>query len=348
MMREISFRYITVRNGADCSRLYPSSGSSPTIRMNTTGEIKSSLSGSFVDPGESVDWLSDQIRVELVIDGVVSPIGVYLPASVRHIEDSTSKSVNVEAFDRCWILKDTVVDSMYFIAAGTNYVSAVNTLLANAGIALISATPTEAVLVEDREDWEMGTSYLTIINQLLSEINFKPLWFNFDGVAIIEPASVPTAENIQHTLDDTTVKSLMLPGISRSMDIYKAPNVFICVCSNPDKEDVMIARSENVNPESPLSIARRGRRIVQLTNVDNIASQAELQEYADQLRDKSMISAETITVTTALLPGYGVEDVTAIQYKEFSAVCVEKSWSMSLQVGGNMSHTLERVVVNIG
>ena len=348
MMREISFKFITVRNGADCSKLYPSSGSSPTIRMNTTGEIKMSLSGSFVDPEGAVDWLSDQIRVELVIDGVSSPVGVFLPASVRYVEDSASKSVNVEAFDRCWILKDTVVDGLYFIPSGTNYVTAINTLLASASIALISATPTTAVLAEDREDWEMGTSYLTIINQLLSEINYKPLWFNHDGVAIIEPKSTPSAENIQHTLDDTNVQSLMLPEINRSMDIYKAPNVFVCVCSNPDKETVMIARSENVNPESPLSISRRGRRIVQLTNVDNIASQAELQEYADQLRDKSMISAETINVTTALLPSYGVEDITAIRYKDFSAVCVEKAWAMSLQVGGNMTHTLERVVINIG
>lgn len=348
MAREISFRYVILKNGADAGRIYPTSGASPTLRMDSSGEIKSSLRGSFVDPGDAVDWLSDQIRADLIIDGAPHHLGVFLPASVQQIEDSTSKSVSIEAFDRCWILKDTVTESMYYIAAGTNYVTAVIKLLTDAGIALIQATPTSSALAEDREDWEMGTSYLTIVNQLLSEINYKELWFNEDGVAILEPESIPTAANIRHTLDDTTVKSLMLPGINKETDIYRSPNVFVCVCSNPDKETVMVARSENSNPQSPLSTMSRGRRIMRVTMVDNIASQEDLQVYADQLRDKSMIAGETIQVSTALLPGYGADDVTSIRYGDLSAICIERAWSMSLQVGGNMTHKLERLVVNIG
>lgn len=347
MMREISFNYVTMRNGVDYGRIYPVSGNAPTVRMDSAGEIKSSLSGTFVDPGDAVDWLNDEIRAEIVIDGVTEHIGVFLPSSVRKIEDSTSKSVNIEAYDRCWIVKDTVAESMYYIAAGTNYIEAVKRLLNDSGIALIQATPTAETLSEDREDWEMGTSYLTIVNQLLSEINYKQLWFNEDGVAILEPESVPSAANIKHSMDDTTVRSLMFPGISRETDVYRAPNVFICVCSNPDKEDVMVAKSENTNPQSPLSIARRGRRIVQVTNVDNIASQGELQEYANQLRDKSMIAGETIQVVTALRPGYGADDVTSIRYGELSAICIEREWTMQLQVGGNMAHKLERVVIEL-
>lgn len=348
MTRSISFRYVILKNGVDAGQIYPSAGSVPTVRMNSSGEIKSSLRGSFVDPGDAVNWLSDQIRAEIIIDGTTHHIGVFLPASVRQIEDSTSKIVTIEAYDRCWILRDTVAESMYFIPAGTNYIEAVTNLLTAAGIALIQATPSTETLAEDREDWEMGTSYLKIINQLLSEINYKALWFNQDGVAILEPESIPTANNIKHTLDDTTVKSLIIPGINRETDVYKSPNVFICVCSNPDKDDVMVARSENTNPQSPLSTKRRGRSITSVVNVDNIASQAELQNYADQLRDKSMIAGETIQVSTALLPGYGADDVTSIKYGDLFAICIERAWSMSLQVGGNMTHKLERVVIELG
>lgn len=348
MTRSISFRYVILKNGVDAGQIYPSAGSVPTVRMNSSGEIKSSLRGSFVDPEDAVNWLSDQIRAEIIIDGTTHHIGVFLPASVRQIEDSTSKIVTIEAYDRCWILRDTVAESMYFIPAGTNYIEAVTNLLTAAGIALIQATPSTETLAEDREDWEMGTSYLKIINQLLSEINYKALWFNQDGVAILEPESIPTANNIKHTLDDTTVKSLIIPGINRETDVYKSPNVFICVCSNPDKDDVMVARSENTNPQSPLSTKRRGRSITSVVNVDNIASQAELQNYADQLRDKSMIAGETIQVSTALLPGYGADDVTSIKYGDLFAICIERAWSMSLQVGGNMTHKLERVVIELG
>ena len=186
---------------------------------------------------------------------------------------------------------------------------------------------------------------LTIVNDLLAEINYNPLWFSAQGIGILEPASVPTAANIKHTLDSDNICSLLLPEISRETDVYQAPNVFRCIVSNADKTGPMVATSENDNPQSPLSIPRRGRRIVSVQRMDNIASQEELQAYADRLRNESLITGETINVKTALLPGFGVADVVALHYGEISALCIERGWSMQLQVGGTMSHRLERVVI---
>lgn len=348
MTRTVSFRYVIVRNGADATEIFPTEGSAPVIRMNDGGEIKTSLTGSFADPGDAVNWLSDRIRPEMVLDGVTYPLGIFLPASVRTEENDTERWVDIEAFDQCWILRDTKTEGLQYFASGTNYLTAVQSLLTASGIALVSITPSNATLAEAREDWDIGTSYLEIINKLLSEINYNPIWFDQEGLAILEPASTPTAANIEHTLDDTNVQSLLLPQISMETDIYQAPNVFIAVCSNADKSAAMVATSENTNPQSPLSIAKRGRRIATVLKVDNIASQLELQAYADLIRNKSMISGETIEVTTGLLPGFGVADVVALRYGELFATCVEHSWSMQLQVGGTMQHTLEKVVINLG
>ena len=348
MTRTVSFRYVVVRDGGDYMELYPIEGSPPRIRMNDGDEIKMALSGSFADPGEAVDWMADRIRPEITIDGVTYPLGVFLPASVQMQEGETQRWVSIEAYDQCWILRDTKTENILYFASGTNYLTAVESLLTAAGIALVSKTATTATLTEAREDWDVGTSYLSIINQLLSEINYNPIWFNQEGLAILEPASVPTAENVEHHLDDTDVRSLILPNISTEMDIYSAPNVFIAICSNADKSAAMVARSENTNPQSPLSIPRRGRRIVTVEKVDNIASQSELQAYADRLRNDSMLSGETIQITTALLPGYGVRDVIALRYREIFALCLEHSWNMQLQVGGSMQHSLEKVVINLG
>lgn len=348
MTRTISFRYVIVRDGADYMEIYPMEGSAPTIRMDDGGEIKTSLSGSFADPGDAVSWLSDRIRPEMTLDGVTYPLGIFLAASVRTQADDTQKYVSIEAYDQCWILRDTKAESLPYFASGTKYLAAVQSLLTDAGISLVNATPSDAVLADAREDWDIGTSYLEIINQLLSEINYKPIWFDHDGMAILEPASTPSAENIEHTLDDTNVKSMLLPRISAEIDAYQAPNVFVVVCSNADKAAGMVAKAENTNPQSPLSIARRGRRIVTVEQVDNIADQAELQTYANRLRNESMISGETIEVTTGLLPGFGVADVVALRYGDLFTICIEHSWSMQLQVGGSMRHSLEKVVINLG
>lgn len=347
MTRTVEIRYKLLRNDAELGELYALPDSPPILRMNDGGEIKTSLSGSFF-PTDEADWLTDQIKPELVIDGVAHPLGVYLPSAVTGDESEDIRELKIEAFDRCWIVRDNYTETILSLAAGTNYLTAVKQLLTAAGITLVIETPTTATLTEIREDWDIGTSYLTIINELLAEINYKQLWFDADGFAVLEPVTTPTAENIQHTLDSATVKSLLLPQLRRETDVYQAPNVFLVICSNPDKSGPMTATAVNDNPQSPLSTVKRGRRIMSVEKINNIASQAELQTYVNHKRDRSMYVGETYTVSTALLPGYGVEDVTALHYDEIAAICVERAWEMELQVGGNMTHTLEKVVPSLG
>lgn len=344
MIRELEIRFRILRSGSFFGELHPVG--SPRLTMSDSAAIKTSLSGEFLIP-EEIDWLSDEIQPVLVIDGEESPLGVFLPATVTPTETETTKSVKVTAYDRCWRVRDTYAESSVYFASGTNYLAAIESLLTAAGIVLTVKTPTAAAFPEAREDWQAGTSYLDIINELLSEISYNPLWFNSQGAAVLEPASVPAAENIEHTLDDTDVRSLLLPQITRETDVYSAPNVFLCICSSADKASVLTASAENTNPQSPLSIMRRGRRIVKVTRVNNIADQTALTAYAEKLRNESMLGGETIRVTTGLLPGFGVADVTAIRWGELSEICVEHAWEMELGVGGSMKHTLERVVVNL-
>lgn len=348
MTRTIDFRFRVIRSGGDFCLLQPAAGSTPTVRMDDGGDIKTSFTGSFLIPEADVDWLSDEIRPEMIIDGTVYRLGVFLPASVTESDDGSCKTVQIEAYDRAWVVRDNKAETIPFFSAGTNYLSAVGSLLTAAGIIQISETPTDAVLTEDREDWDIGTSALEIANQLLDEINYEHIWFDAEGTCVLKPVTTPTAENIAHTLNEESVESLLLPGIGRSTDFYSTPNVFICICSNADKPAPMTATAENTNPQSPLSIARRGRRIAEVIQVDNVASQEDLQLYAQRLVSKSMLTGEVVRVTTALLPGFGVGDVTALQYGEVFSICRDRAWSMELTVGGKMTHTLERVVMNLG
>lgn len=346
MKRELNFKYTVLRNGADYCTIDPVSGTMPTVTMIDSGEIKMTMMGTFYEPAKEVDWLTDEIRPEIIIDGVPYSLGIYLPGTIEYSENNTTKSVSIEAYDRCWRVQTRCAETMRYFAQGLNYLAVVISLLTDAGITSVAKVNTNYVLTEDREDWNIGTSNLTIVNELLSEINYKQLWFDQDGAAKLEPAAQTTSNNIQHMLDDTNIKSLMIPGIRKSTDIYSAPNVFLCVCSNADKSGSMSAIAENTNPQSPLSIARRKRRITQVVSVNNIASQEELQTYAKRLVTNSMLRGETINVETCLLPGFGVDDVVGLRYGDYMAICVEKSWTMNLGVGGTMQHTLERVIIN--
>ena len=346
MVRQISFRYKILRDGADLCEIYPINGGAPNISMNDSNEIKTMFMGSFINPGDAVDWLTDQIQPVLIINGAEFPLGIYLPANIRPSKAEATDTVAITAYDRGWMVRSRCTENRRYFPAGTNYISAIASVVAESGIAAISDIKTDCVLPEAREDWNIGTPNLSIVNELLAEINYKPLWFDADGTARLEPIKQPTAENIEHVLTDESIKSLMFPEFASETDIYSAPNVFICVCSNADKSAPMTAIAENTNPQSPLSIARRGRRITQVVQVNNIASLNELQAYASRLVTDSMRRGEVIDVETCLLPGFGVGDVVALKYGDLMTMCIEKSWSMDLTVGGRMHHTMERVVMN--
>ena len=163
-----------------------------------------SLQGTFLTAAynadgkkEEVDWLNDEIKPVLVINGVEYSLGILMPATAKYTTANGMDTVSIEAYDRCWKIRDTRKGSSVYFPAGMLYLDAVESLIVQSGIEMLARTDSNLALTEDREDWEIGTSYLTIANQLLEEINYKEIWFNSWGGAVLEPQYTPTAENIQ-------------------------------------------------------------------------------------------------------------------------------------------------------
>lgn len=376
MLTSLDFKFRLLRNGGECGFLAAVDDAEPTIRMRDTGEIKTSLSAAF-DPvprdadGNPItaDWTRNEIEPVMILDGVEYPLGIYAVAQADPLDSGADVSLTVQAYDRCWRVRETRTDTSVYFTSGTSYITAIEQLLTAAGISMVLATPSAAVLPEERE-WEIAESYLTIINELLGEINYKQLYFTAEGAAVLEPVSVPRAGSIRHSLTTRSPQPgeisnerfcTIEPGLGRSTDMYQAPNVFIAVCANPLKGRPLVATAVNDNPQSPLSTVRRGRRICQKYMVDNIANQDELDAYAEKLRNDSLMRGETLTIKTALIPGIGVGDVVSLYYENpildiygnnvgfdpVDAICVVRAWTMALSVGGSMELELERVVYNI-
>lgn len=342
-MRDYRIRVDVIRNGSVLTGLHPISD--PVIDCNAEAEIKVSMAGHFVDD-PVVNWLSDEIMPFQIIDGVEYPVGVFpIGTATPSYDENGMKTVNVEAYDRTLILKQTKTEDILHLSAGTNYVQAVEQLLVRAGIPMYLATPTGEVLATDREDWDVGTPYLTIINALLSEINYGQIWFNAEGSAILQPAKTPSVANIDHRYGgDRTVRVLKRPCAIET-DVFDAPNVFIVTCGNPDLAAPLTATAVNDNPLSALSTLKRGRRIVQKVQVDNIASQAALDDYAQRLCAASMLTSEVATIYTANLPGHGVYDTIALNHPDLDGIFQEVAWSLILAPGQTMLHKLRRSIL---
>lgn len=345
MIRDVDYRVEVLRNGVPLARLEFDANSAPNIYADKSGNIKCSMSGTFL-PCAAADYLTDELRPVMTLDGVDYPLGVFVPTTVQQRWSEEGERVEIEAYDRGYYLQEAVTAQRLHLPAGAEYVETVRQLLVQAGIALALVTPCADTLQTDREDWDAGTSYLTIINQLLSEINYSDIWFDANGYARVQPYAAPDAARITHRYSATDLRQapISLSG-SAQLDLFTRPNVFLVRCSNPDFSEPMTARAVNDNPLSALSVLRRGRKILKVTQVDNIASQDALQAYADRLCQQSMLATELIQFDTLTEPGHGIGDILALEHQGFSGIYEETAWYITLAAGSVMTHEAKKVVV---
>lgn len=340
-MREIRARVDVIRAGAVfCELLF---AEPPRIDARADAEIHVSMQGVFLRR-DDVNWLSDELRPILTVNGTDWPIATMPIATLRdgYAENGT-RTVELTAYDRCLLLKQTRAESRIFFASGTSYLTALQQLLAAAGITLIIAAETDAALATDRE-WAIGDDYLTIVNTLLSEINFNPVHFDALGRAMLQPVTDPDVERIDHDYKPSAFSILRRPA-TEEIDAFDAPNIFVVICGNPELGTPLVARAENDNPLSSLSTIRRGRRITSVVTVDNTAGQSELNAYAQRLATESMLRSRTVTISTGVEGGHGFRDSVALTHPDLGGIYVETAWSMDLRAGGEMRHTLQRNIL---
>jgi len=241
------------------------------------------------------------------------------------------------------ILAEDCVTEHYYIAAGTNYIEAVEALLLSAGIESVIATPNAEVLPTARE-FEIGTSKLSIINTLLSEINYNTVTVNSDGVFLLTPYAEPTPDDIsiRYSADEVSVLGYLA---TTELDLYGVPNIFVAVCSNPELGTNLKSVYTNSNPASELSTIRRGRSIVsQVYKPDAITSQYELDKYIRRIAFEGSQVYQKISFETLVMPEHETGTVLEIHHPDFSGVFREYSWSMNLSTGGIMQHEVRRLM----
>ena len=317
----------------------------PTLTASTSAAIRMALSGTFAHD-DDIDYVNYMLEPVLIINGIEYPLGVYMIGTLTRTHGASSVEDEIEAYDQCLLLQQTRLENRLHFAKGEQYTRCVTRLLMMAGIGQASVTQSSEMLQTDREDWDVGTDLLTIANELLNEINYEHIWFNFAGEAVIQPRRDASIDNptVRYAAD---AYSLLQAGSTSTIDSYDAPNVFIAMVPNPDYDGWLTATAVNDNPGSALSTVQRGRRIVKKVQLNNIASQGELQKYVNNMRMNSMYASEKITFATAVNANHQIDEVVELYSKNMTGVYLETGWSMELAAGGTMQHTAERMIYSL-
>lgn len=339
-LNTFSVRYEVLRNRAVYTTLRASEPGE--ISCDSAAELKMSFRGSFAEIPDGVDFLTDRIRPVVILNGVEYPVGVYVVTTETTELRGGEESVAVEGYSVLYLASRKCIETRLSIPAGTNYVSECIQLLASAGITDVEADTTTYTLATAREDWDVGTPVLQIVNELLAEISYNTAWVGLDGTVRLTKYQPPSLDTVDHVYAAGKY-SVIEADYSRTTDRYAKYNVFQVICENPDLSTPMTATAVNDSSESPFSTLKLGR-ILRAEQVDNVPSQAALQEIANRLKYQSMQETETVTFGTAAIPEHETFDTVALANGELAGIYAETGWTLPLSPGASMSHAARRVI----
>lgn len=338
----IDLRVEVLRGGGVYTTLQPVTA--PEVQMISTSALKMNLRGQFYEPEKEVHWLTDRIRPILTINGTEYPVGLYIGTTPERSSTGGRRTIRLEAYSVLFLADRVTIPSGYTIKAGTNYIGAVQELLLLCGIVPYRAEGTDKTLAADRADWPTGTKVLSVVNELLAEINYNDAWVDALGVVQLTAYRQPSADAVDHVYNRGQY-SIILDDTRVTTDYFDKSNVFRAVCSSPDLPKPLVAVVKNDDPNSPYSTVSLGVEIEEYVEVDGVADLVTLQEMVANLRYKSMQTTETIQFETALNPTHTTYDTVALDTGGESGIWSETEWRMVLDASGIMTHRAERVVI---
>lgn len=332
------------------------------ITTEASAAIKRSLSCELILP-EGANMLTDELRVSVEMDARDVYLGdIHLPFTLSTGERKTlgyfiattmPKNVGpdgkarygIEAYDRTYKVYRKRLESRSdgYIASGTLYTTAIKRLLTACGISDMLIEDSTLAISAAREDWDVGTSYLDIVNTLLSEINYNTLWFDSEGVARAEKYESP-AEKVPGISYRSGRDSIILRSHTVEDDTFQSYNVFTVGCNKLEDDNAIYVFSVNDDPSSKLSTIQRGRIAAPIVMLQDVADVQTAQDYADNLKLKSMISTETAQIQTGFNPRHETLDVIEVDIPGLAGKFEEIAWTLPLTVSSLMTHTIRRAI----
>lgn len=336
LTRKVSFRYeLLYKNMQHKKWLY--NVTSCTLQWQTLTQLKSSAKIS-MKHDDDIDYINDRIKVYAILNGTQFALGVFLLCS-------SDKNINVIATRECecysllQILLDMKLEERMQIVAGTN---AINEVIRLIGTTNIYSIPTNTKTLVTDKIYEIGTSYLEIINDLLDTVGYTPLYTNADGTYISKPYILP--QDRTHTITlKSDVASLVKPEMVDSLDLFNVPNVFVAYTDNIDVEPLSYTY-ENNKADSLTSTTNRGRRIVEVRSFD-VGTVDELVVKAKKMADEANSKFAHLDLSVALRNDLNLyDDCIWVKLNNIDGKYVLYNTEYTCKAGESMKLKLRKVV----
>ncbi len=324
-----TFRF-ALSNGVTCEILgyiHPLRGANLT--HDTSGTVKRQLTIALgkVDTA-AVNPLTDRINLFMAIGGVEYPLGRYMFVDASRNVFTAGRLGQMQLADEMFLVDQQITSGINGV--GQPVTSVIVDTVAGLPVDLAAEpSPYQSV-----EAWGVGTGRGQILEALAVSGDYWSPWFDNTGVLRFLRTFDPAVQVPDINLDDGF--QVLQASILETDDLLTAPNTFIVISNASNDSSSPVVGQATVPPTAPHSVTNRGFEIAAVYDLQ-VSDLAQATAVAQGLAQRQTVF-ERITLATAPDPRHDSYNV--IQWQ--GDLWLELGWSMRLEEGGAMTHTLRR------
>ena len=240
------------------------------------------------------------------------PLGTFLVQTPSYNFDGKTKSITLDAYTPLIELKENYPPLGYSLIKGENILNIAYRIIREQARAPIYETINDQVLHRNFIA-AIDDTWITFLNDLLANAKYKFGLDELGRILFLPDQDTRSLQPVWTYTDDNS--SILYPNLDIDHDLYGIPNVVEVIYSNGNEH--YYGEAVNNDSNSPISTVSRGRRIThRVTNPGVLGNptQAQIQEYAEQLLRELSTLEYTITYKHGYCP-VRLGDCVRLNYK---------------------------------
>lgn len=313
---------------------------SATVDYQALTRLKQKASVSvLLEHSQNIDR-NKKLRIYHVLNGVKSLLGTFLMSTPNATYSEVCKQVEITCYSSLWLLDAKKITNRYFVSKGTNVVNECRRLLDGFGFNV--NIPESTKTTSNNREWEIGTSILDIVNDLLNSINYTSLYPNQYGDYNALEYILPSDREPTIVYEDSDINNILETTLINEFDYFDIPNVFTRYVANPN--GYLIATYENKNPNSVTSTVNAPTN-VSAEELTDVADWDTLYEICKKEAQEATNIYHHAEIITAINPQHLYNDCVYLSQYGVEGKFIEYSHSINCETGGSHHHKLRKIEV---